>query len=341
MRGLVKREAKMGLWLEEVPVPSPGVGEVLIKIRKVALCGTDLHIYKWDDWAQRTVPVPMVVGHEFVGEIAALGEGVTDWKIGERVCGEGHLTCGKCRHCRTGNRHLCVATEGVGYDCVGCFADYFVLPTQNLFRPSPEIPDEVACLLDPLGNAVHTVRTCRVGAADVLVTGAGPIGIMGAVIAKHLGARRVVITDVSSYRLDLARKLGVEHCVNVAETDLDSYCRSVGIDAGFSVGLEMSGSPDAFNQMLEAVDHGAEIALLGLLPRWTGIDWDRVIFKMLTLHGIYGRKIFDTWYTAEALLCSGLNIDALITHRYPFEEFDRGFQAMLEGVSGRVVLDVS
>lgn len=339
MKALVKKQAAPGIWMENVSVPVMGDHDVLIKIHMTSICGTDVHIYKWDAWAQKTVPVPMVIGHEFMGEIAKVGSQVKHLKVGERVCGEGHLTCGQCPSCRMGKKHLCMNVMGVGYDCPGCFGEYFVLPAENVFILPPSVSDEMGAIFDPFGNAVHTALAFDLTTEDVLITGAGPIGIMAAAVALKAGARNVVITDLNEYRLDLARKMGVKSAVNIQKSSLDEVMDSLRIDSGFTIGLEMSGHPNGLSTLLEKVRHGGKIALLGLIPHGTGIDWDLVIFKMLTLQGIYGREIFSTWYQMVHLLESGLNLEPIITHRLPIDEYQKGFDAMLSGQAGKVILD--
>lgn len=339
MKALVKKFAKPGLWMEEVPVPSIADNEVLIKPHKSSICGTDVHIYKWDTWAQKTIPVPMVVGHEFMGEIVSLGKNVTDLKVGDRVCGEGHITCGQCPPCRKGQKHLCMNTKGVGVNRHGSFAEFFNLPAANVFVLPDSIPDDLAAIFDPYGNATHTALSFELIGEDVLITGAGPIGIMAAAIAKKAGARHIVITDVNDYRLELARKMGATQAVNVSKTPLTDVIKAIGLDNGFTVGLEMSGSPQGFNTLLQSMQHGGKVALLGILPAGTAIDWDMVIFKMLTLKGIYGREIFSTWYKMSHMLESGLNLTPIITHRFPINDFEKGFEVMLSGQCGKVILD--
>lgn len=339
MKALVKSFAKEGLWMEDVPVPPIGDDEVLIKTHKTSICGTDLHIYKWDAWAQKTIPVPMVVGHEYMGEIAEIGKNVKGLKVGNRVSGEGHLTCGVCPPCKKGQKHLCMNTLGVGVNRHGCFAEYFNIPAENVFPLPPSINDNVAAIFDPYGNAVHTALTFDLTGEDVLITGAGPIGIMAATIAVKAGAHQVVITDVNEYRLELARKMGVPTVVNVARTSLQEVMKAIGITHGFTVGMEMSGHPDGLRTLTEAAQHGGKIALLGILPPGCAIDWDLVIFKMLTIKGIYGREIFATWFKMVNLLESGLNIEPIITHHFPVDEFQKGFDTMLSGKSGKVILD--
>lgn len=338
MKAIVKKEPKIGLWLEDVPVPKAGDNEVLIKVKKTSICGTDVHIYQWDEWASKTIPTPMVVGHEFVGEIAEIGRSVTGLEVGMRVSGEGHLTCGTCPGCLSGKRHLCMNTYGVGVHRHGCFAEYFTIPAENVFPIPDSIPDDLAAIFDPFGNAMHTAGSFNLLGEDVLVTGAGPIGIMSAAIAKKAGARNVVITDLNDYRLDLARKMGITSGINVAKASLDSVMESIGIKNGFTVGFEMSGAPQALNTLLEKAQPGAHIALLGILPPKTLIDWDLVIFKILTIKGIYGREIFSTWQKMVNLLESGLDLSPMITHHFPYHEFQKGIDVMVSGESGKVIL---
>lgn len=339
MKALVKRLPEVGLWMEDVPVPKIAPNEVLIKIHRTAICGTDIHIYKWDAWSQKTVPVPMVIGHEFCGEIVELGSSVTHFKIGDKVSGEGHLTCGYCCNCLEGNRHLCPNTKGVGYHKPGCFAEYFNLPAENIFKIPDGINDDLASIFDPYGNAVHTALSFDLVGKDVLITGAGPIGMMGAAICKHAGARHVVITDVNTYRLDLAKKLGATRVVDISKEKLSNVKKELHIEYGFDVGLEMSGHPNGLVDLLENLTMGGKIALLGILPPGTAINWDLVIFKLLTIKGIWGREIFRTWHQMTHMLQSGLNIAPVITHKFPVEEFQKGFDVMLSGNSGKVVLD--
>lgn len=339
MRALVKRHRKPGLWMEEVPVPEPGPSDVLIRVRKTAICGTDLHIYNWDSWSQKTIPVPMVTGHEFYGVIEKVGSQVTGYKIGDRVSGEGHITCGHCRNCRAGLRHLCRNTVGVGVNRQGCFADYLCLPAGNAFKIADGISDEVASIFDPYGNAVHTTLSFDLVGEDVLITGAGPIGIMAAAIARHVGARHVVVTDINDYRLQLATKMGASRVVNVGREKLSEVMRELGMQEGFDVGLEMSGNARAFRSMLETMNHGGRIALLGIFPEEVSIDWSQVVFKGLFIKGIYGREMFETWYKMSSMLQSGLNIAPLITHRFPAEQFEEGFKILNEGQSGKVILN--
>lgn len=339
MKALVKAQAAEGIWMQDVPEPEYGPNDLLIKIRKTAICGTDIHIYNWDDWAQKTIPVPMVVGHEFVGEVAALGSEVRGFAVGDRVSGEGHITCGHCRNCRAGQRHLCENTVGVGVNRPGCFAEYLVIPAFNAFKLPAAITDDIAAFLDPLGNATHTALSFDLVGEDVLITGAGPIGVMGAAIARHCGARHVVVTDVNDYRLALAVKMGATRAVNVTKEKVADVMQSLGMTEGFDVGLEMSGVPSAFRDMLAAMRHGGKIALLGIPPADTAIDWNQVIFKGLVLKGIYGREMFETWYKMAAMLQSGLDVSPVLTHNFVIDDFQQGFDTMRSGKSGKVVLD--
>jgi threonine 3-dehydrogenase len=340
LKALVKKRAEPGLWMEEVSEPTLGPKDALIKVKKTAICGTDVHIYNWDAWSQRTIKTPMVIGHEFVGEVVQLGHEVEDLKLGERVSAEGHVVCGECRACKAGKRHLCPNTKGVGVNRSGCFAEYVAVPAENVWHVHPSIPDDVAAIFDPYGNATHTALSFDMVGEDVLVTGAGPIGCMAAAICRHNGARNVVITDVNDYRLALAKKLGADRTVNVAKEDLKAVMAELGMVGGFDVGLEMSGSPQAFTQMLDNMYNGGRIALLGILPNGTGVDWDKVIFKGLFIKGIYGREMFETWYKMEAMIRSHLDISPVITHRFSFDDFQKGFDAMLSGESGKVVLSL-
>ena len=339
MRALVKARAEPGIWMEEVPVPEIGPNEILIKVRRSAICGTDIHIFNWDQWAAKTVPVPMVVGHEFVGEVAELGGSVTGYRVGQRVSGEGHIVCGQCRNCRAGRGHLCRNTLGVGVQRPGTFAEYVALPAHNVVAIPDDVPDEIAAIFDPLGNAVHTALSFDLVGEDVLVTGAGPIGIMGALVAQAVGARKVVITDINPYRLDLARRLGVHHVVDASREDLHDVMSEEGMREGFDVGLEMSGSAVAFRDMIEVMNNGGRIAILGIAPTAFEIDWNKVIFKMLTLKGIYGREMFETWYKMIALVQGPLDVSGIITHRLGIDDFAEGFSAMKSGDSGKVVLE--
>ncbi|WP_242334814.1 MULTISPECIES: L-threonine 3-dehydrogenase [unclassified Anaeromyxobacter] len=340
MKALVKSKRAEGIWMvQDAPVPEVGVHDVRIRVRKSAICGTDVHIYNWDEWSQRTVPVPMIVGHEYVGVVDAVGAEIEAFKPGDRVSGEGHVTCGFCRNCRAGRRHLCRHTVGVGVNRPGSFAEYVVIPASNVYRIPDDIPDEVAAIFDPYGNATHTALSFDLVGEDVLVTGAGPIGVMAVAIARHVGARHVVVTDVNDYRLELARKMGATRAVNVAREDLRGVMKDLGMKEGFDVGLEMSGNGRAFRQMLEVMNHGARLALLGIMPGEEAIDWSQVVFKGLVLKGIYGREMFETWYKMVAMLQSGLDISPVVTHRFPIDEFQRGFDVMRSGQSGKVVLD--
>ncbi|MBF9035456.1 L-threonine 3-dehydrogenase [Rhodobacterales bacterium HKCCE2091] len=339
MRALVKARPEPGLWMEDVPVPEPGPGEVLIRVRKTAICGTDVHIWKWDEWSAKTVPVPMVVGHEFMGEIAGLGAAAVKYRLGQRVSGEGHIVCGTCRNCRAGRGHLCRNTRGVGVNRPGAFADYLVIPESNVVPIPDDVPDEIAAVFDPFGNAVHTALSFDLVGEDVLVTGAGPIGIMGALVAQKAGARKVVITDISPYRVDLARAMGVQHVVKADEESLRDVMARIGMTEGFDVGLEMSGAAPAMRDMIEVMNNGGKIALLGIAPAEFAVDWNRIIFKMLLVKGIYGREMYETWYKMIALVQSGLDLSGLITHRLPVADFAEGFAAIMEGRAGKVVLD--
>ena len=338
MKALVKSKAEPGLWLEDVPEPKIGINDVLIRVHRTGICGTDVHIYNWDAWAAKTIDVPMVVGHEFVGEIVEVGANVSDFQPGQVVSGEGHVVCGRCRNCLAGRRHLCADTKGVGVDRAGAFAEYLALPMSNVWVHDPKIDRDVAAIFDPFGNAVHTALSFPVLGEDVLVTGAGPIGIMAAAVARHAAARYVVITDVNPYRLELARKMGVTRAVNPREQKLQDVQAELGMTEGFDVGMEMSGNAAAFRDMLANMAHGAKIALLGIPSGEVAIDWNTVIFSMLTIKGIYGREMYETWYKMTVMLQSGLDIKPVITHRYDYREFQQGFDVMITGNSGRVVL---
>lgn len=338
MKALVKNQAEPGLLLTEVPLPVCNDDEVMIKTLKASLCGTDGHIYKWDEWAKKNVPVPLVIGHEFMGEISEVGRRVKGFKVGDRVSGDGHITCGVCPPCREGKRHLCMKTIGLGVKRHGCFAEYFPLPAENVFLLPDSVPDDLAAVFDPYGNAVHTALSSPLSGEEVLITGAGPIGMMAAAIAAKSGASKIVITDVSDYRLDLAKKMGATHTVNITRQKLSEVMKEAKIENGFTVGMEMSGHPNALADQLMYARHGAHIALLGILPPGCVIDWDLVIFKMLEIKGIYGREIFRTWHQMVHLLESGLDLSPLITHRYTFDEFEKGFEAMFSGQCGKVVL---
>ena len=340
MKALVKSKAEPGLWLEEVPGPEIGINDVLIQVDRASICGTDLHIYKWDDWARKTIPVPMVVGHEFVGEVVKAGSNVADFYPGELVGGEGHVVCGRCRNCLAGRRHLCARTSGVGVNRPGAFAQYLVLPMTNVWHHDPKLDRDVACIFDPFGNAVHTALSFPVLGEDVLITGAGPIGIMAAAVVRHAGARYVVITDVNPSRLELARKVGVTRAVDVRTEKLEDVQKELGMREGFDVGLEMSGNAGAFRDMLANMCHGGRIAMLGIPDGEMAIDWNTVIFKMLTIKGIYGREMYETWYKMTVMLESGLDIRPVITHRFPFRDYEAGFEAMRGGKAGKVILDL-
>jgi threonine 3-dehydrogenase len=339
MKSLVKSHSQQGIWLEDTAKPEVGHNDLLIKIRKTAICGTDMHIYNWDDWAQKTIPVPMVVGHEYVGEVVDMGQEVQGFNVGDRVSGEGHITCGHCRNCRAGRRHLCRNTEGVGVNRAGAFAEYLVIPAFNAFKIPDNISDDLASIFDPFGNAVHTALSFDLVGEDVLITGAGPIGIMAAAVARHVGARHVVITDVNPYRLALAEKMGVTRAVNVAEENLKDVMNQLGMTEGFDIGLEMSGVPVAFRDMLNNMNNGGKIAMLGIPPQDVAIDWNQVIFKGLVIKGIYGREMFETWYKMASLLQSGLDLSPIITHTFSIDDFQKGFDTMGSGHSGKVILD--
>jgi threonine 3-dehydrogenase len=339
MRALVKREREPGLWMEEVPRPDIGPNDLLIKITKTAICGTDLHIFNWDDWAQRTIPTPLVTGHEFVGQVAEVGAAVDGYKVGDRVSGEGHITCGHCRNCRAGRRHLCRNTVGVGVQRAGCFGEYLCLPAGNAFPIPDDISDDMASIFDPFGNATHTALAYDLVGEDVLITGAGPIGIMAAAICRHVGARQIIITDVNDYRLELAKQFGVDRVVNPTKDHLVDVMRDVGMAEGFDVGLEMSGNPAAFRSMLSAMNNGGRIALLGILPEAASIDWDQVVFKGLTIQGIYGREMFETWYKMKTMLQRGLKVQHVITHHFTVAQWEEAFSVIRSGSSGKVILD--
>ncbi|WP_426099203.1 L-threonine 3-dehydrogenase [Providencia sp. PROV200] len=339
MKALSKLKAEPGIWMTEVPKPELGHNDVMIKIRKTAICGTDVHIYNWDEWSQKTIPVPMVVGHEYIGEIVAIGQEVKGFKIGDRVSGEGHITCGHCRNCRGGRAHLCRNTIGVGVNREGCFAEYLVIPAFNAFKIPDNIPDEIAAIFDPFGNAVHTALSFDLVGEDVLVSGAGPIGIMAAAVCRHVGARHVVITDVNDYRLELAKKMGVSRAVNVSRENLKDVMNELGMKEGFDVALEVSGAPAAFQTMLDTMNHGGRIALLGIPPASMATDWSQVIFKGLFIKGIYGREMFETWYKMATLIQSGLDLSPIITHQFPIDEFQKGFDIMRSGQAGKVILN--
>jgi threonine 3-dehydrogenase len=339
MKSLAKLKKEPGIWLYDANKPEIGHNDVLIKIKKTAICGTDIHIYNWDEWSQKTIPVPMITGHEFAGEIAAIGSEVTGFKIGDRVSGEGHISCGFCRNCKAGRRHLCRKNIGVGVTRTGCFAEYLSLPAVNAYPLPDAVSDEIGAILDPLGNATHVALSFDLVGEDVLITGAGPIGIMAAAIARHIGARHIVITDINDYRLDLAKKMGATYAVNIKHESLESVMKKLNMTEGFDVGFEMSGNPSAFNMMLSTINHAGKIALLGFLPQNTTIDWNQIIMKGVLVKGIYGREMFETWYKMISMLQSGLNIKPIITHHFASNDFQKGFDVMSSGNSGKVVLD--
>jgi threonine 3-dehydrogenase len=339
MKALVKARAEPGIWMQDVPDPKVGHNDVLIKVHRSAICGTDMHIYNWDAWAQKSVPVPMAVGHEYAGEIVEIGSEVYGFKVGDRVSGEGHITCGHCRNCRAGRRHLCRNTAGVGVNRPGSFAEYLTIPAANVFALPAAIDDEIASILDPLGNATHTALAFDLVGEDVLITGAGPIGIMAVAIARHCGARHIVVTDVNDYRLELAAKMGASRALNVGRSSLDDAIRDLGMEEGFDVGFEMSGNPAAFREMLRTMNHGGSISMLGIPSGDVAIDWNQVIFKGLIIKGIYGREMFETWYKMASMLQSGLDVRPVITHRLGVRDYLEGFQIMNSGQSGKITLD--
>jgi threonine 3-dehydrogenase len=339
VKALAKLKAEPGIWMTDVPEPVCGHNDLRIRIRKTAICGTDTHIFNWDAWSRATIRVPMVIGHEYVGEVVEVGQEVGGFKVGDRVTGEGHITCGYCRNCRAGRRHLCRNTVGVGVNRQGCFAEYLVIPAFNAYRLPDAVSDDLASIFDPFGNAVHTALSFDLVAEDVLITGAGPIGIMAVAVARHCGARHVVITDVNEYRLALARRMGATLAINVNERSLESVMEELGMTEGFDVGLEMSGVPSAFRAMLETMNHGGRVAVLGIPPGEMSLDWSRIIFKGLTIKGIYGREMFETWYRMSGLIQSGLDLDPVITHRLPLSRFQEGFETMASGQSGKIILD--
>jgi len=339
MKALVKAKREVGLWMQEIPIPEVGINDVLIKIQRTAICGTDIHIYNWDAWARKTIPVPMPIGHEFVGVIAEMGSNVRDFKVGDLVSGEGHLVCGRCRNCLAGRRHLCMHTMGVGVDRPGAFAEYLSIPVTNVWYCNPNIPRDVLACFDPLGNATHTALSFDVLGEDVLITGAGPIGCMAAAIAKHAGARYVVVTDVNPYRLELARKMGATIALNVETDSIENTQQELDMKEGFDVGLEMSGNPEALRSMLVNMCHGGKIALLGILPDQTPMDWNLVVFNGLTVKGIYGREMYETWYKMTVMIQSGLDISPVITHHFHYTEYQKAFEVMRSGNSGKVILN--
>ena len=338
MKALVKAKAELGIWMQDIPTPEVGHNDVLIKVRRSAICGTDIHIYKWDEWARNTIPVPLAVGHEFSGEIVDVGSEVRGFEPGDRVSAEGHITCGVCRNCRAGRRHLCINTVGVGVSRPGAFAEYISVPAFNVFKLPDAISDDMAAILDPLGNATHTALSFDLVGEDVLITGAGPIGVMAVAIARYAGARHIVITDVHEYRLELARKLGASVALNVSNGSLEDTMKTLGMTEGFDVGMEMSGNPQAFRDLLRTMHHGGKVAILGIPPDETSIDWTQVIFKGLILKGIYGREMFETWYKMSSMIQSGLNIEPVITHHFDIDEFQPAFELMASGQSGKVIL---
>ena len=340
MKALVKKAPGKGLEMQQVPMPVVGGNDLLIKVTKAAICGTDLHIWNWDEWSQRTLRPPLITGHEFVGRIVDKGASVTGYEVGERVSGEGHIVCGVCRSCRAGRRHLCTNTVGIGVNRDGCFAEYLSLPAPNAWHVHAGIPSEIACFLDPLGNATHSALSFDLVGEDVLITGAGPIGIMATAICRHCGAQRIIVTDVNDFRLGLAARMGATMTVNVSRTSIEDARKELGI-IGFDIGLEMSGNGAAFESMLENMYHGGRIALLGILPNSTGIRWDQVIFKGLVIKGIYGREIFETWYKMQTMLQSGLDVSPVLTHKFPFDQFEKGFEVMQSGSCGKVILEIA
>ncbi len=341
MKALVKAKSEVGIWMEQRPIPSPGPNDVLIRVKKTAICGTDVHIFKWDEWARNTVPVPTIVGHEFSGEIIEVGSAVTKYQPGQRVSGEGHIVCRNCRNCRAGRGHLCRNTLGVGVNRPGTFAEYCCIPEDNVFVLPADISDEIASIFDPLGNAVHTALSFDLIGEDVLITGAGPIGIMGGLVAQEVGARKVVITDINPERLQLAKKMGLQYIVDARSKKLSDVMNEIGMVEGFDVGLEMSGAANALRDMIDVMNNGGKIAILGIAPTGFEIDWNKVIFKMLTLKGIYGREMFETWYKMTALVQSKLNLQPIITHRFSADDYQQGFEVMQLGMSGKVILDWS
>ncbi|MEN7342362.1 MAG: L-threonine 3-dehydrogenase [Pseudomonadota bacterium] len=339
MKALVKKHAEPGIWMEDIAEPEVGPNDVLIKVRRTAICGTDIHIYRWDDWAQQTIPVPMAVGHEFSGVVVACGSEVRGFSEGDRVSAEGHITCGVCRNCRAGRRHLCINTVGIGVNRAGAFAEYIGVPASNVFKLDDEITDDMAAILDPLGNATHTALSFDLVGEDVLITGAGPIGIMAVAIAKHAGARHVVITDVNDYRLKLAAEMGATRTINVANDSIDAAMQDLKMMEGFDVGMEMSGNGSALRELIRVMHHGGSVALLGIPPDDTAVDWNQIIFKGLVLKGIYGREMFETWYKMTSMIKSGLDLAPIITHHYPIADFEEAFKIMDSGQSGKVILD--
>ncbi len=339
MKALVKRVAEPGIWLEDIPVPDIGHNDVRIKITKTAVCGTDLHIVKWDAWAEATIPIGMQIGHEFVGVVDAVGSEVRGLQVGQRVSGEGHVTCGHCRNCRAGRRRFCRNTVGVGVNRPGAFAEYLVIPAVNAFPIPDEIPDRIATILDPLGNATHTALSYNLVGEDVLITGAGPIGMMAVAIARHAGARYIVVSDINEYRLDIAAKMGADRALNVRKSDLSTAMTDLGMTEGFDIGMEMSGSHSALHEMLDAMNHGSSVALLGIPPEEAPMDWNTIIFKGLTMKGIYGRRMFETWYLMTAMLHTGLDVSPVITHEFSADKYETAFEVMETGLCAKVILD--
>lgn len=339
MKAIIKKKAEPGLWLDDVPIPEVGINDVLIKIHKTSVCGTDVHIYDWNEWAQKTIPTPLVIGHEFVGTVKNIGDNVHDFKEGDLVSGEGHIVCGRCRNCLAGRRHLCMKTNGVGVNRDGAFAEYLCIPVTNVWYCDSSIPEDILCCFDPFGNAVHTTLSFDVLGEDVLITGAGPIGIMAVTIAKHAGARYIVITDVNPYRLEIARKMGATRTVDVTQEKIEDVIEELGMKEGFDVGLEMSGNPNALRSLLANMCHGGKIAMLGIQESDTAIDWNQVIFNGITIKGIYGREMYETWYKMTSMIQTGLDISPVITHRFRYQFFEEAFKVMRSGKSGKVVLD--
>ncbi|MGC9225123.1 MAG: L-threonine 3-dehydrogenase [Terracidiphilus sp.] len=339
MKALVKSKAEQGLWLEDIAEPEIGINDVLVRVHYTGICGTDVHIYEWDEWAQKTIPVPMAVGHEFVGEVVAVGSNVNDFFAGNIVSGEGHVVCGRCRNCLAGRRHLCAATKGVGVNRPGAFAEYVALPMSNIWKHSHSVPEEIAAIFDPFGNAVHTALSFPVLGEDVLIAGAGPIGVMAIPVVKHAGARHVVVTDLNPYRLELARKMGATLAIDPRQTTLTEVQKQLGMTEGFDVGLEMSGSPQALRDMIANMSHGGKIAILGIPAKEMPMDWRQVIFNMITIKGIYGREMYETWYKMTVMLESGVDISGVITHRFQWHEYEAAFAAARSGNAGKVVID--
>jgi len=339
MKALLKAKSEPGIWMEDVPIPEVGLNDVLIKINKTSICGTDIHIYNWDDWSRRTIPIPLVIGHEFVGIITSVGSNVHEFHVGDLVSGEGHIVCGTCRNCMAGKKHLCKHTEGIGVNRQGAFAEYILIPQTNVWHCDPSISTDVLCCFDPFSNAVHAALAFEVPGEDVLITGAGPIGIMAAAVLRHVGARHIVITDLNPYRLHLAEKVGVTIALNVAETSIEQAMKKLGMKEGFDIGLEMSGSGNAFKDLIDSMCHGGKVALLGIQSTNLSIDWNKVVFNGLVIQGIYGREMYETWYKMTAMLQSGLDISPVITHRFNCTEYKEAFELMASGYSGKVILD--